>query len=216
MTRKVNSGQGTAASRDASQCVSAKRTGTPAKHVKGAIAPRQIKAIHAAKGKLGMDDDTYRDTLRERFGVESCKGLTWGQAEELLDALNSGTGNQGRGTGKGRSPVPGPRSLPFTDFDGRPGFATGAQCRLIAAMWAQVSRAENDEAREKALNSFCYRIVGVSGLRMVKGWQVEKIVKALEKMGAVKQELGTRNRGPGKTTTEETICCDESHDASGR
>lgn len=198
-----NSGQGTAASKDALQRVSTKRTGTAAKHAKGAIAPRQIKAIHTAIGKLGMDDDTYRDTLRERFGVESCKGLTWRQAEELLDVLNAGTRDQGQGTGNGRSLVPRPRSLPFTDMAGRPGFASGAQCRLVAAMWAQVSRAPNDESRETALDSFCRRILGVAGLRMVKGHQIEKLVKALEQMGAVKQEPGTREPGPGKTTTEE-------------
>lgn len=150
---------------------------------KGSIGPRQIKAIHTAIGKLGMDDDTYRDTLRERYGVESCKGLTWRQAEELLDALNSA--NSGQRTGNRARPS---RSLPFTDMDGRPGFASGAQCRLVAAMWAQVSRATNDETRAAALDSFCRRILGVAGLRMVKGYQIEKLVKALEKMGAVKQE----------------------------
>ena len=72
----------------------------------------------------------------------------------------------------------------------RPGFASGAQCRLIDAMWSQVTRAEGEEATEKALNNFCNRIAGVAGLRMVKGWQVEKIVKALEGMGAVAKTKG--------------------------
>lgn len=150
--------------------------------VKGQISPSQIKAIHAAKGKLGMDDETYRDMLHSRFSATSCKDLTWRQAEELLDTLNGPGSPSFRGKGGGRGVV-----LKFTDLDGRPGFATGAQCRLIAAMWGQVSRAEEGEAQEKALNSFCYRITGVAGLRMVKGWQVEKIIKALEKMGAEKR-----------------------------
>lgn len=155
---------------------------TARKFTKGGIAPRQIKAIHAAKGKLGMDDETYRDMLHSRFSATSCKDLTWRQAEELLDALN------GRNVETHRNAsLRGRHTLKFTDLDGRPGFATGAQCRLIAAMWGQVSRAEEGEAQEKALNSFCYRICGVAGLRMVKGWQVEKIIKALEKMGAEKK-----------------------------
>ena len=54
------------------------------------ISPRQIKAVHAIKGKLGMDDDAYRDILQSRFGVDSCKALTWQQAEELLETLDGG------------------------------------------------------------------------------------------------------------------------------
>jgi len=157
------------------------------KFVKGGIAPRQIKAIHTAISKKGMDDETYRAILQERFGAGSCKDLTWSQAKELLDALNGKTTPALTGTPSlvRRGPGGGYR---YADMDHRPGFATGAQCRLIAAMWAQVSRAGNDEAREKALNTFCNRILGVAGLRMVKGWQVEKLVKALEGMGAVKDE----------------------------
>lgn len=159
--------------------------------VKGQIAPSQIKAIHTAIHKLGIDDDTYRAMLQERFRAQSCKELSWRQAEELLEHLNGGTRDQGSGTRKTRSsrfPVPGSRSLKHQDMDGRPGFANGAQLRLIDALWSQVSRAEDDDGREKALDAFCRRILNVAGLRMVKGWQVEKLVKALEAMGAVKKE----------------------------
>jgi phytoene/squalene synthetase len=69
-------------------------------------------------------------------------------------------------------------------MDSRPGFATGKQLRMLDAMWSQVTRAEDEESKEKALNSFCHRIAGVAGLRMLKIYQVEKIVKALQKMGA--------------------------------
>lgn len=162
-------------------------------YTKGRIQPRQIKAIHAAKNKHGIDQSTYWVMLRG-YGCKdrdcgdgqpphpTSKDLTWSQAEELLDHLNgtSGASRPGRGRGKQR---------PYEDMDGRPGFANGAQCRLIAAMFAQVTRAVGEDAIEKALNSFCNRIVGVAGLRMVKGWQVEKIVKALEAMGAVKKEV---------------------------
>lgn len=143
--------------------------------VKGQIAPSQIKAIHAAVNKLGLDDDAYRDMLQSRYGVKSCKGLSWRQAEELLETLN-GTPAVPRRYSGGKK---------YSDLDGRPGFANGAQLRLIDALFNQVTRAEGEEAIEKAMNSFVNRIVGVAGMRMVKGWQVEKIVKALEGMGAV-------------------------------
>lgn len=147
--------------------------------VKGQIAPSQIKAIHAVVSKLGMDDETYRDMLRARYGVKSCTGLSWRQAEELLASLN-GTALPVRAHYKGGA-------LKYQDMDGRPGFASGAQLRLIDAMFHQVTRAEGEEAIEKALNSFVNRISHVAGLRMLKSWQVEKIVKALEAMGAEKK-----------------------------
>lgn len=145
--------------------------------VKGRIAPSQIKAIHTTCSKLGIDDENYRHILHCRYSVTSCKDLSWRQAEDLLETLN-GTGNPGRTSS--------PRHTnKYTDMDGRPGFANGSQCRLIDAMWSQVSRAEGEDSRDKALNSFVTRITGVAGLRMVKTWQVEKIIKALEAMGAV-------------------------------
>lgn len=152
--------------------------------VKGQIAPSQIKAIHTIVKKFGLDDEAYRHLLHSRYKVTSCKDLTWRQAEELLDHLN---------------PPASRRSLPplnkgglrgvmkYQDMDHRPGFATGGQLRLIDAMFNQVTRAEGDEAREKALNSFVSRIAKVAGIRMLKSWQVEMIVKALTAMGAEKK-----------------------------
>lgn len=142
------------------------------------IAPSQIKAIHAAVNSLGMDDDDYRAMLRERYKVQSCKDLTLHQAEDLLDDLN-------RKAGRPAAAKPGSKySKKYSDMDNRPGFASGAQLRLIDAMWAQVSFAEDAEKRERGLNAFCLRIAKVAGLRMLRGYQVERIVKALEAMGA--------------------------------
>ena len=155
----------------------------PTGWVKGRIAPSQIKAIHTAIHKLGMDDETYRDMLHSRYGVTSCKDLTWRQAEELLTSLN-GTAPSHTSPASHKS-----HALKYTDMDGRPGFASGSQLRLVDAMFNQVTRAQGEEAIEKALNSFCNRIAHVAGIRMVKGWQVEKIVRALEAMGAQKKEV---------------------------
>jgi len=168
-------------------------------YVKGSIAPSQIKAIHATVHKLGLDDDAYRNILETRYGVDSCKRLTWRQAEELLAGLNGNNSPQPPLTSRGGAGNPPPldkgglrgvkgyRPLKYQDMDHRPGFASGAQLRLVDAMWHQVTRAEGDEAQEKALDSFCRKIAGVAGLRMVKAWQVEKIVKAMEAMGAEKK-----------------------------
>jgi hypothetical protein len=137
------------------------------------ISPRQIKAIHALTNKLGLEDEAYRDILKTRFGVTTCKLLSWKQAEELLETFDGGGPTR-----------PARQPKKYTDMDHRPGFASGAQLRMIDALWNQVSRVEEGEARDKALNAFVNRICHVAGIRMLKAWQVEKIVKALQGMGA--------------------------------
>lgn len=163
-------------------------TKQPVAFVKGRIAPSQIKAIHAVINKLGIDDDTYRHILSERYKAKSCKDLSWKQAEELLESLNGGKAGMGESGKPHHRITASPHPLKYTDMNSRPGFASGAQLRLVDAMWDQVTRTEDEAAKEKALDSFSCRILGVAGLRMVKSWQVEKLVKALEAMGAVKKQ----------------------------
>jgi hypothetical protein len=177
---------------------------------KGGISPSQIKAIHTVIHKFGLDDEAYRHMLYSRYKVTSCKELSWRQAEELLELLNGGSTPLTRR----RSEPPGRRSvsgveLKYTDMDGRQGFASGAQLRLIDALFHQVTRAEGEEMIEKALNSFVHRIVGVVGLRMIKGWQVEKIIKALQAMGAV-----PRLRSGTDKPTGDSSCTDTQKEAS--
>ena len=145
------------------------------------ISPRQIKIIHTLKGALGMDRDSYEALLQQVAKddrVTSSKALTWRQAEELIDELQ---------TKKGTPSPKGKRPLPFADLDGRPGMANGAQCRLMAATWSEVSRAENAEAKSKALDKFIKRIVGVESIRFVKAFQVEKVMKAITTMKQSKE-----------------------------
>lgn len=136
----------------------------------------QIKTIHALKGRLGLDENTYRAAL-STYGVESSKGLTWRHAEELIADLRIKAGQP-----SDRRRLPRQR---HADMDSRPGMATGAQCRLLEALWSQVSRAEAG-SREIALNHFVKRILGVDALRFIKSYQVEKLVRAMEAMGAEK------------------------------
>ena len=150
-----------------------------------AISPRQIKQIHTIKGKLGLDDDAYR-LLLGRYQVKSSKQLTWRQAEELIDDLNRQTGHKI----ESRIPSPESRKLRYTELDGRPGMCSRKQARMIEAMWAEVSRATTAEDREHALWVFLRRITGTDHFRFLKGWQVEKVVKALNVM----RDSGTGNR----------------------
>jgi len=50
----------------------------------GAVNGRQIALIHVAKAKVGMEEDAYRDMLRDVSGAESSKDLTTEQFEECM------------------------------------------------------------------------------------------------------------------------------------
>ena len=59
----------------------------------GPISKKQIQLIHVAVSQLGMDDETYRAMLRDRYhlGAEqpSCKQLSYREASDLIDHLKS-------------------------------------------------------------------------------------------------------------------------------
>lgn len=48
------------------------------------ITAAQVRSIHVAKARAGLDDDEYRGLLEARCGVRSSKELTRRQASELL------------------------------------------------------------------------------------------------------------------------------------
>ena len=52
------------------------------------ITPGQVRAVHAALPRAGLDDAAYRLLLGEVYGVRSCKELSSAQANELLANLN--------------------------------------------------------------------------------------------------------------------------------
>ena len=65
------------------------------------ITKAQIKSIHVALSRQGIDDDTYRAKLDAMFGASSCKALSRRQASELLRALGYGLRSRA-----GKSPRP--------------------------------------------------------------------------------------------------------------
>ena len=52
------------------------------------ITASQVRTIHVALARLGIDDAEYRERLRAGWGVASCKELTRRQASELLHSLD--------------------------------------------------------------------------------------------------------------------------------
>lgn len=57
----------------------------PAKFKQADSKRREIQLIHVAKQKLGMDEDTYRNLLTDRFSVSSSKDMDEKQRHELLE-----------------------------------------------------------------------------------------------------------------------------------
>lgn len=51
------------------------------------ITPAQVRSIHVALRRRGIEDADYRGLLADRFGVGTCKSLTRRQASDLLALL---------------------------------------------------------------------------------------------------------------------------------
>ena len=97
------------------------------------ITPAQVRSIHVALRRRGIDDADYRALLADRFGVDTCKSLSRRQASDLLALLGRplprppGAGRE-RPPREPRAPAPeGVASLP-----------TPAQRALIAELAERV------------------------------------------------------------------------------
>jgi hypothetical protein len=129
----------------------------------------QIKIIHVLKSKLGMDDEMYRSML-SGYGVKSSKDMRFEQARDLIRKLRGDSPSKKR----------------FEDVGTRPGWAYPGQLRKIEAIWSEVSRAEGDEAKRKALNTFLGHHFGVASMEWLPVETVPKVLRALFAMKAAK------------------------------
>ena len=148
----------------------------PAAAKKSGPTPGQIKKLHALKRALGFDDPTYR-TVLDRFGVASSKELSANSMAGLLAHLECQAVSAGVWQARGGAPAP----------RNRPGAASDAQLRMVAALWKQVSRQETEADRKAALEKFVTRITGKPKLAWCGQRDIEKLVAAMEKMGAVRE-----------------------------
>ena len=140
----------------------------------------QYRQIHGLVRLLGMNDEAYRDMLRDRYQVESSKQLSTQQRSSLIKIL--------------REQVHG-KVQKFNELSGRARHkASPAQLRAIEAMWAQVSRAETSEDRRKALNAFCKRLTGVEVVTWICKDDAKVLIKAIHAMGAQSPEEFNRNK----------------------
>jgi hypothetical protein len=138
-----------------------------------------IKLIHVLKAKCALTDDEYRAMLVP-YKAESSLDLTAIQAARFIDTLKDLARSKGV---KFFNDPPPPRRGGGLGGGERPRwFATPAQLRKIVAMWHDVSRQTDPDARRKALDKWLYKRFGFGSLDMVSKAKVGAIIKALESM----------------------------------
>lgn len=141
------------------------------------ITAGQIKKIHALKGALAMDDDTYRAVLAGQFNTTSSKNLTADQAHNLIADLEQ------KAVAGGKWEQRAGRQKKFDDLDSRSGaMASPPQLRKIEAQWAEVTRATTPEDSKRALRHFLERLAKVSDLRFLDALGAGKVINALTVM----------------------------------
>lgn len=143
------------------------------------IAASQIRRIHTIIHALRIDDDTYRAALAERFGVTTCKDLSFDQAQAFIREFEERARKAATESHPEAAPTEKQR---FSDLDNRPDMASGAQLRKIEAMWQEVSIITNQAARNRALRRFVHRVAGVADLRFLDREGASKVINALNAM----------------------------------
>lgn len=146
----------------------------------------QRRKIGYFRRLLALTDDIYKEMLYERYKVESSKELSHSQANEFKNHLKKKAIELKVFTPKKQYAF---QKYKHNNLDNRADMmASPAQLRKIEAMWFGVSRQETDTQRIKALNKFLKRIINVDDIRFVRKTDVQKVIKAIEKMETVKND----------------------------
>lgn len=120
-----------------------------------------VAAIHVGKGRLGLDDDTYRALLKQVAGVTSSKALDQDGANRVLAEMRR-RGFDGRSKG-------------------RRGLASQPLAKLARALWLALWNLDEIESgHEKALAAFAKGITCKEDLRFCDQGELTKVVEALK------------------------------------
>lgn len=132
--------------------------------------PNQIKKIHALKGALQLDDETYRAIL-DGYGVKSSTKLTITKADALIvdlehKAIAAGTWEKRKPAAKAQA------ARKLADDD---------QSRMIRGIWIELHEtgAVRDPS-EKALASYVKRMTNVAALQWLDVKQAQTVIEALK------------------------------------
>lgn len=128
-------------------------------------SPQQIKKIHALKGSLKLDDDTYRAILGG-YGVTTSTKLTIVKADQLIDDLTIKA--TAAGVWKSKS-TPNPR------------LGDDPQARKIRAQWWQLHKdGKVEHNTDMALCAFVKRMTGKDSLKWCSSYEKGKVINGLK------------------------------------
>lgn len=128
------------------------------------ISRPQKAILHVAKGKLGIDDDLYRQALVRIAGVTSSTELDQAGFEAMMGFFeHCGFRPLGKGA---------PR------YGNRPGMATFAQLELIRELWREIHRA--DVCDDAALLGWLRKWFKVDSMRFLTMEGARKAITALK------------------------------------
>ncbi|MCY4479132.1 MAG: DUF1018 domain-containing protein [Rhodospirillales bacterium] len=103
------------------------------------ISSAQIRTVHVAARKAGLDDDAYREVLVARYGARTCKDLDRRQAHDLIRHLFGGPAPKGVSRQTPRDPAPADTDAPPPRLPkGVTRLATAKQRRFIDDLWPQI------------------------------------------------------------------------------
>jgi phage gp16-like protein len=130
------------------------------------LARREIQLIHVARQKVGMDEDTYRALLLDRFGVASSKELDWQQRKQLLEHFKT----------------LGFKVIPSTKRPQARALAGDAQSTKIRELWLTLhSAGKVRNPSETALAAFVKRQTKVDALQWLSTKQASAVIEELKK-----------------------------------
>jgi phage gp16-like protein len=134
-------------------------------------SPGQIKKIHALKGALQMDDETYRETLKG-YGVKSSTKLSIAKADELLQDLEAKA--IGMGNWVSRKPAQAAKT--------KQALADDPQSKKIRQLWLDLHDAGKvKNPAESALVAYVKRMTSVAALQWLSVKQASTVIEALKK-----------------------------------
>lgn len=124
---------------------------------------RLIKLIHTAKGKLQLDDATYRDMLKAETGKTSTKDMLVWEMEKVLKRLKASGFKVRKAHVVKREPADDPQS------------------KKIRALWLELHELGIvRDASETALAHFIKRQTGVEALQWLTTAQASHCIEALK------------------------------------
>jgi len=166
------------------------------------ISPGQVKMIHALASRLAIDENAYRAALKSRFGVTTSKTMTMDQAGELIDEWELEAIRQRLWTINVKHEryvdlfIANKKDTPTTKTHGiRNGnMASWKQLGKINNLWLSLTKMDDYQKRDKALNAFVLRIAKVSDVRFLDMDGARGVIAALTKMQRHYQYDGEESR----------------------